>query len=268
MKFLTLLLVCLFFTVKIFAQFEDTWQPPIVYKQNGVKARVIMFDRARFKERAAVDFFDRDGYLIEHIQYDSTGKKEIFRETLIYDTLHKIKEQVAYTFGRFDTTQKNFVMYTIPHVTRMYNGYDSLNRLTKQIGKDSIGKIVLDITYTYNPLVKNRKYFRHDSLLSEIIIQYDSPNIENSFIKKIYGKDDFDDDSNIAYTFLYKNHFDKNGKVVRRKVKYEGTDEGMVFYKEITYQYTLGGLLIKKLQSDRSDGQNWRIGYLFDYKYW
>ncbi|MES2848484.1 MAG: hypothetical protein V4685_05480 [Bacteroidota bacterium] len=265
MKFLTLLPVCLLFTIKNFAQFEDTWQPVAIYKQNGIKARVLMFDRARFKERAAVDFFDRDGYLTEHIQYDSTGKTQVFRETYLYDSLHKVTEQVTYNYRSFDSSQNKFVIGAVPRTTRMYNEYDSLNRIVKQIGKDSGGKIVLEITYTFNPFIKTWKYFRHDSLVSETTSYYDAPNIENRISKTFYIRAD---NENAAYTFWYKNHFDKAGKITRRRVKYEGADENKIFYKEIAYQYSLGGLLIKKLLSNRSDGENRLVGYLFDYKYW
>ncbi len=265
MKFLTLLSVCLLFAVKTFGQFEDTWQPTSVYKQNGVKARVLMYDRSRFKERATVDYFDREGYVTEHIQYDSTGKNETFRETFLYDSLHKVTEQVAYNYSHFDTAQKKYVISLVPRTTRVYNEYDSQGRRVKQIGKDSAGKIVLEVTYIRNSSVKTRKYFRNDSLISESTTYYEALNIESRYSINFFSKAN---ENNPDYTYWYKNHFDKDGKITRRKVKYEGSNEYRIFYKEITYQYTLGGLLIKKLLSNRSDGSNRLIGYLFDYKYW
>ena len=265
MKYLALVFFSLFFAIPLLAQYEDTWQPPALYKQNGVKARIIMFDRARFKERAAVDFFDHNGYVTEHIEYDSTGRNYIFRETFLYDSAYKIINQMVFKYGYFDTAQKKFIKYTTPDTIRISNQYDSLKRLVKQIGKDTTGKVVLDIAYTFNPFIKTRKKFRNDSLISETTSYYDVPSIENKFTKKYYGKDD---EGISDYTYLFKNHFDKAGKITRRKVSYEGADEKKIFYKEIDYEYMLSGLMIKKLLTDRSDGEYWMVGFLFDYKFW
>ena len=125
--------------------------------------------------------------------------------------------------------------------------------------------MIFDIAYTFNPFVKTRKKFRNDSLISETISYCDAPGIENKFTRKFYKEDD---DGMSDYTYLFKNHFDKSGKIIRRKVKYEGTDEKKFFYKKIGYEYMLSGLMIKKLLTDRSDGEFWRIGFLFDYKFW
>jgi hypothetical protein len=148
---ITVFLLCI---VNGFAQFNDTYQTPAVYKQNQVKARVMMFDRSRVKGRVMVEYFDHDGYTIEEDRYDTLGEKFISRELLSYDSVHKIIRQVIYYYSQYDTAQKKYLYSAIPDTVNIFNEYDSLKRWIKQTHINKEGRVINQVTLTYDPLTQ------------------------------------------------------------------------------------------------------------------
>lgn len=267
MKPLTCIVTLLLFSLKSLCQFTDTYQPAAVYKQNHVKARVLMYNRARFKARIMSDRFDTSGFLTEHIDYDTLGERYLFRETLVYDSSGKITSHTAYKFTHFDTANKTYIFNESPDTILVIDEYDSLKRLVKQTGFHKDGKRDVVSVFGYEPMKKAQSFFLHDTLVRETIFYYDKPFIENKIIETFYRKDG----GSTTHTISFKNSFDKQGKVVKRKRREETDDEKyptLIYFKEMEYQYAATGLLIYKLSSGRSDGTDWLSGLLFDYKFW
>jgi len=268
MKPSMLLLLFFFGRTNLFGQLSDIYQPASVYKQSGVKSRVLMYDRARWKSRAMADFFDHEGRVVEHIEYDSTGSKYKLKEVLKYDSVDRIVFDVLYVYELYDTILRRLNISEMPDTISIQNEYDSLNRLYKQERFKS-GKVFLTAVYEYGPLVKKQKNFSNDTLIFESTIFYDKPYIENKTISTHYNKD-----GSVfkTTTFIFKNKFDKTRKIRWRKVACDEIDndnpDEEFYYKNIDYQYTPYGLLINRTSSNRSDKKNWGVGLLFDYKFW
>jgi hypothetical protein len=79
------------------------------------------------------------------------------------------------------------------------------------------------------------------------------------------------DGKDFSRVFTYKNHFDKTGKIIKRKVHEASASEGQEwqpYFREEAYYYMSNGLLIKRLGTAISDNSPWMYGLLFDYKFW
>ncbi len=253
--------------VHCFSQSQDTYQPSALYKQNKVKARMMMFNYSPYQTRA-VDYFNPDGLLVKHIDFD-TVRGRYFRSTLFeYDSMQKLTGGMIYLYTRYDKTKNEFTPVDVPDTLLLKIDYFPMNRGMRKKEVTTAGKIVYEATYDFDPITRKEKFFHPDSSTRETVIDYEIPNVAKKEIITIQ----LPDGQTQICTFTYKNAFDKTGKIKSRKTQRKcncpGGEDDKPYYRECDYHYMSNGLLINRISSGRTDDGKWKSGQLFDYKFW
>lgn len=271
MKQLLSVVLVILFSHTGFTQFKDTYQPAEIYKRNNVRARVMMFDYNPYNSKV-IDYFDHNGNVIEHLQYDTSGKHPYTRSYMGYDSAGKLtSEMILYYLYRFDTTTQGLVprLTSVADTLTASITYDASNRITKKTFTRHKGLLALETTFSYDPLIQNDTWYIGDSISNKTVCHYDVPYIENERLST-----GFPNQLNVhSEHFYYKNAYDKYGRIKRRSIKMNTepveVDPHMVFYfKDEAYDYMSNGLMMKKTSTNPIDGSPRMSAFIFDYKFW
>jgi hypothetical protein len=228
-----------------------------------------MYDYNKFNTKI-LDIFDNKGFVVEHIQFDTSGQKIVYKSKLKYDSSQKLISEIIINYlCRYDSSTKtmNLTAQTDTLVAKIE--YDSMNRIIKKEFKNSLGKIINEEMNTFNPLIKTEKiYTPNDSIYSETIYFFDRPYIENKLTFTRFlpnGKQK-------VWNFEIKNHFDKTGKITDRSIERDpeesDSENPQPYFRNESFQYMKNGLLLNKLSSNLSDNTGRISRQIFDYKFW
>ena len=270
MKPINLFLIIISFSSKAFAQYREINQADSIYRLNGVKARISMYENMRMSTKM-LEMYDRQGRHIESIYTDTSKINIVSKRIFEYDSTGRIVNEYDMSYYKKDSITKKFrLILDSPVVSPSYKiEYDSLNRIVKKIMKTEEGKILNEVTYTYSPLTeKEKNWNRRDStIFSERETIYEAANIsKHSFGYNAYKN------KTAYFDYSYENIFDKAGRLIKRIGGKTDTSCGCVDKKAITlkvdYQYNKNGLLIKRVEHSNYNNRSHQTTLLFDYKFW
>ena len=260
------LLTMLFGAGSCFAQHEITYQPDSIYKVNRVKSRVIMYNYSRYNTKM-IDFFDQSGLLIDHLEFDTSGLHLLWRHSRNYNANKLFIKDVFYNYRHYDSVRKIFIRSNEADTQVSKVEYDSAKHIMHQTSSTKWGIKTYEATINYDSMEIKEKWFYEDGAFETKTRWWEKYGTDRKVINIIQ----LPNGSLKSEEVFYKNYFDKQGRVTRSKVKKTGSlhDKKNEFYfKEIDYQYSKVGLLIKKNYSEASDNSDWISTQIFDYSYW
>ncbi len=269
MKTLCLFICVISFSLKGLSQHEEINQPDSIYKANGVKSRITTLTNR--VSTNYIETYDKDGHHIESAHTDTSLKNYITKTVFKYDSEGKLTNEYSYFYYRKDNiTKKEVLRPDNPLVLEGLNvKHDSLNRVIRKTMRTQEGKLLDEITYTYNPLIIKEKHWnkRDLSINREIEKIYEADNIS----KRVWGSN-FRNNKKYDFDFSYENTFDESGRLIKRI--YSRTDSSCrclgnsPILSEITYEYNKGGLLIQRAEISYWNNRTRKETLLFEYKYW
>lgn len=269
MRFVFLLFITVGSFFKVFSQFQDTYQSSSLYKANHVKARILMFDYNKHNTKM-IDLFDQNGFVTEHIQFDTTGLKVLSKSKLKYDSMQKLVSETIYNYlYHYDSITHTMNLVNVADTLVSKIEYDSNNRVTKKVLRNSAGKKVFEVRFTFDPNTQiERHYSIIDSNYLEMNIIYETGCIEKKTTYSHLYNGELD-----TWVYTYKNHFDQSGKIKSRSVTREGDPPEIAKYLNLyfgseEFQYMKNGLLLNKTSRDLNDDTGRISRQIFDYKFW
>ena len=130
-----------FYSIHCTAQAPDTYQPDNIYKQAGIKSRAMMFNYSHY-QTSAVDFFNRNGNVIQHIDFDTVKGQYLRKMILQYGNGQIPVSGITYMYLRYDSSKKQSIHIVIPDTLQLKFEYDSLSRIRKRTDVTASGEIV------------------------------------------------------------------------------------------------------------------------------
>jgi hypothetical protein len=268
MKLIFCFILIFFTSLLSIAQNRDIYQSPDVIKKNNVKSRIIMFGSSRFKSRAMVDVYDHEGFITEHLEYDTTGLKCRFRAIFTYDSTHKLIDEKVYTgVYKFDSANKQFVQVQKVDTLIVNIFYDSLNRISKKTYNNPSIRFRSEKIYKYDPIIEIYRRNISDSSFTEEVTYFEIQNIEKKIEYSKYSAGL----GNLIQRVTFENSFDKIGRLENRMIHFKiynsQKSENQTHKEEDNFEYMKNGLLLKKNGIMDNDPKK-RFTQLFDYKFW
>ena len=135
----------------------------------------MMFDQYKLYART-IDYFDKDGFLKEYMQFDTTGTKVARGLRFIYDSIHRITGETIYENYHFDTSSKKFTLNEKPDTIVLLFIHDTINGLIKKTGKNNFIRYACE--YNYKTFTETDTFFLSNGITNIGIAHVDHPFIE------------------------------------------------------------------------------------------
>lgn len=248
-----------------YSQEGDLSQPPFVYKENKVRARIMFYLHSRYNTKV-VDLFDKDGWNVERVYYDTSGTKVETRMKRVHDSMGHVTREVVYEYRHFDSATRKYVLEATPEVTETKITYDTVNKRRTRVRFNKAGKKVLEGVYDYRALTDTYTYYG-DTLTHRMRVVFENPWIE----KELTEIDSISNGVTDSAQVTFSNSFDKTGRITGRKTKVILYREGkkIPLKQTSTYLYSGTGLLTQKYtEGETKDKFEWQRSEVFDYKFW
>jgi hypothetical protein len=269
MKKFQLLIVFILLVKSIFSQHSETYQSPLIYKENKVKYRIMRAEYSSYSNNIT-DLFNKEGQVLLHLNFDSSGFRIETKTESTYNLAGFKTSKKTYHYKHYDSANKRDTLWTAADSSKTisYIIENDLEGLKSEIGYNPKGKKVIDATYTREPLQEVVTFYNADTIHGKITVDYEVRWVEKSVAG--YGRRNNGD--LVKFQWSYKNTFDKSGRLTERKISRKETVNGKEskepYYRECNYEYNSKGLLKRKVYRNRSDGSDYYLPISFDYAYY
>lgn len=252
MKRNCLILIFLFISISMNGQIENRWQPDSIYVKRNVK-KIYVYLNSK-KDLSQVIEFDKEGKKISSTKYSASYNRRT----------RKLKRIEQVSFYKYDSIDRIIEINDSIGTTKITFKYDINGKLN--LSQKTMGNFKYETEHFYNPYKTITRRSRDSKIVYEKVKEYDKDFYVNRFygyyyqpklkkITEVIDKDTntvaysdykdlirYDDDESIV------NEFDKEGKLVKSKIKSIFMNDRVNEY-DLLYNYYKNGLL-KSIRGD------------------
>ena len=267
MKYLLLLLTFNWLNIKVgYAQQEDTYQSPELIKTNKVKSVTLSYQWNGY-DMVMITDYNRNGEIIQQMDYDSGGRKRIEGYVNVYDSMHQLYSTYHLDYTFYDNQLDRLKLVDQPDTLWTIHHFDTGKQTGIEQFQSKNGQIAVKDKYYSGGHHTIHEIFSRDG--KKIVSEkwYEAENITQKEIVTIF----YPKDEKRVNKCYFKNVFDAHHRILHRSIQVKSIDaipELFGYFSDVDFSYWPNGLISNKTYTNHSDLSDQRLVIDFKYTFW